>query len=153
MKCEDKNAVFLQNNLNVLSKGESLITPLVLQAAKGLRFLLEDKEFIAGVKGVLKDGFFEEIPIFEPQKGAACYLVMELQSLPKKECSPSKCSGSAVVSSGVRIYENNNKVAESVNNGRFDFNDIDPENLSEFIALKAYENHLQSVSSHQSKLQ
>ena len=111
-----------------------------------------DAVFLNSVKSVLLDARFPEESIFEPQPTTACYLAMEFQGTNKNECSAGKCAGNATVSSGIRVFDGDTKVAESIATSKFDFSDIDAEFLANFVGLKAYENQVQNYLNHQSKL-
>ena len=152
IKCDGKNGRFLGPNLNVPSGADLAIIPVGLYDAKGFSLLEADATFLTSVKSVLKDAHFSDESIFEPQKPAACYVAMEAQGVTKNECNAGKCAGQAVVGSGLKIYVNDAKVAESVVSGKFDFSEIDSELLPSFIGLKAYENHVQNYLKHQTNL-
>ena len=152
VRCDSKNGRMLQNGLNIPSGGEVAISPLSLYGVKGFRFMEPDTTFLTSVKSVLRDARFPEENIFEVQSTSACYLAMEFQGTNKNECSSGKCAGNATVSSGIRVYDGENKVAESIATSKFEFSDIDADHLSDFVGLKAYENQIQNYLNHQSKL-
>jgi hypothetical protein len=152
VKCEGKIGRTLQGNLNVPSGADITITPVGLYGAKGFSLMEADSVFLTSIKSVLQDARFAEGNIFEPQPAAACYLAMEFQGITKNECTSGKCSGAATVASGLRIFVNENKVAESIATSKFEFSDIDSELLPNFIGLKTYENHVQNYLNHQTKL-
>ena len=77
---------------------------------------------------------------------------LELQQLAKNDCAAGKCSGKASVNSGIRIFDANTKIGESILGAGFDFSDITADSLSPFVGLKAYELHLSSIPQHKSKL-
>jgi hypothetical protein len=152
VRCDGKNGRIFQNGLSVPSGADVAISPVSLYGVKGFRLMEVDTGFLTSVKSVLKDAHFPYEGIFESQTATACYLVMEFQGTNKNECAAGKCVGSATVSSGVRVYDGDNKVAESIATSKFDFSDIDAERLPDFISLKAYENQIQNYLNHQSKL-
>lgn len=152
VKCDGKIGRTLQGNLNVPSGADITITPVGLYGAKGFSLMEADSIFLTSVKSVLRDAHFAEVNLFEPQPATACYLAMEFQGITKNECASGKCAGAATVASGLRIFVNENKVAESIASSKFEFSEIDSELLPNFIGLKAYENHVQNYLNHQTKL-
>ena len=152
VRCDSKNGRILQNGLNIASGADVAISPVSLYGIKGFRLMENDAVFLNSVKSVLLDARFPEESIFEPQPTTACYLAMEFQGTNKNECSAGKCAGNATVSSGIRVFDGDTKVAESIATSKFDFSDIDAEFLANFVGLKAYENQVQNYLNHQSKL-
>ena len=151
LRCEGRQTRFLTSPLNKPSTGEEAIANHVMVKAKGYNLIESDGIFLQAVRSALKDGHFEPFETAAKPNSPYCYTAVELQQLPKNACATDKCSGSASVASGMRLYEGANKVGESIVGGRFDYNDIHPDDLASFVAVKAYENHVKSVSDHKSK--
>jgi hypothetical protein len=56
------------------------------------------------------------------------------------------------VASGIRIFNADTKVGESVVGATFEINDIPESELSGFVGLKMFEHHLKSINAHKLKL-
>ena len=151
-KCTDKNGVILQHKSGIPSGGETVIAASSLYGAKGYKLLESDPIFLGAVKSTLLDGKFEQADIFNVQNGTACYLPMEYQGLTVTSCTAGKCAGNATVSSGIRVFDKDVKVLESIETRKIDFSDKEEESLNKFISLSAYENHVQKYLNHQNKL-
>lgn len=143
---------FLAPHLNKPSNADEAIAYHLMAKAKGYNLVETDATFVDSVERALKDGMFSGTSVARSAAPAACYVVLEQQQTPKNECAGDKCSGNAVVGSGVRIFVGTNRVAESTHGGRFEFKDIAPDALSDFIGFKAYELHMGALPVHRSKL-
>jgi hypothetical protein len=143
---------FLATGLNKPSTGEEAIAAPLLAKAKGYNLVESDNAFLEAVERALQEGQFSSASVSRVAAATACYVVLEQQQLPRNDCAADKCTGTGAVASGVRIYAGPNKVAESINGARFDYADISPGALADFVGVKAYENHLGSLSVHKSKL-
>ncbi len=108
--------------------------------------------FLQSAAIALRDGMFETQTLVPAVDTPYCILPMESQKLSKNECANGKCSGSASVNSGIRIFDANTKIGESLIGAGFDFSDVKADSLSSFVGLKAYELQLSSVPQHKSKL-
>ena len=75
-----------------------------------------------------------------------------MQQITKISCSTGKCTGTASIGSGVRIFSGDTKIAESVVGASFDFNEIPEAEVSRFVGLKLFEHHIKSIDAHKSKL-
>ena len=143
---------FLAPHLNKPSNADEAIAYHLMAKAKGYNLVETDATFVDSVERALKDGMFSGTSVAHSAAPAACYVVLEQQQTPKNECVGDKCSGNAIVGSGVRIFVGTNRVAESTHGGRFEFKDIAPDALSDFIGFKAYELHMGALPVHRSKL-
>jgi len=151
-KCTDKNGIVLQHKSAIPSGGEAAIASSSLFGVKGYKLLEPDPTFLAAVKSTLIDGKFEQSEIFGPHSSSACFLPMEYQGVTVTSCAAGKCSGNATVSSGIRVFDKDVKVLESIETRKIDFSDKEEESLNKFISLSAYENHVQKYLNHQNKL-
>jgi hypothetical protein len=152
MRCEGRQTRFLTVPLNKPSSGEEVIANHVMAKAKGFNLIETDAVFLRAVGYALRDGYFEPFEISAKPSASHCYAAVELQQLQNNACAADKCTGTATVASGMRLYEGANKVGESIVGGRFDYSEIHPDALSNFVGVKAYENHIKSVIEHKSKL-
>jgi hypothetical protein len=143
---------FLTAPLSHPSSGDALIARVVGSSLKGYDLLETNRVFLDSVAVALRDGMFESQTMAPAEDTPYCVLGMELQQLPRNECSSGKCSGTASVGSGIRLLDGTTKIGESVQAGRFEFSDVQTEAVSSFVGIKAFEQHLKSISPHQSKL-
>lgn len=143
---------FLPDMLKHPSLADEIVGKTVSVKAKGYNLFEIDTAYLDSVELALRDGFFTSVDVIKSIDSPFCIVAQEVQQLLKNECTADKCSGSASVASGVRIYEGSAKVVESISGARFDFADIKPDALSQFVGLKAYEHHINSISQHKSKL-
>jgi hypothetical protein len=120
--------------------------------AKGYNFVETQAHYLDSVELALKEGFFSSTDVIKNVDTPYCAVAQEVQQLLKNDCAADKCAGSANVVSGVRIYEGANKIGESLVGAKFDFSEIKPDALSQFVGVKAYEHQLNSISQHKTKL-
>jgi len=151
-RCETRRSRFLSANLTHPSNGDEAVAASLLHRIKGYKLLETDKVYLSSVERSLREGFFSGTEVAPTEAPASCYVMLEQQQIANSQCAGEKCSGTAVVASGVRVYTGDTKVSESSQGARFEFQDIDAEALSPFIGVKAYENHMGAISIHQSKL-
>ena len=150
--CERIGVFLLTPNLKNPSGVHRLMRYSVGSGAKNYDFIEESSSFMSGASTALKDGFFATKQIEKPSSIKNCLLPVELQQLTKLACTAGKCSGTASIGSGVRIYSGDTKVAESIVGASFDFNEIPESEVSRFVGLKLFEHHIQSTDAHKSKL-
>lgn len=152
--CDDsrKRHFFLTPNLKHPSNGEALVGRVIPFKVKGYNFVETDGPYLDSIQLALKEGFFSNSDVVKNVDTPYCAVAQEVQQLLKNECADEKCTGSASVASGVRIYEGANKIGESIVGAKFDFSEIKPDALSQFVGVKAYEHHLNSISQHKTKL-
>jgi hypothetical protein len=131
---------------------EGAIGRQVAFKAKGFNLMETDQAYLASVESALKEGFFSNQEVSKNIETPYCVVVQEVQQLVKNDCANNKCSGSSNVASGVRIFEGASKIGESLSGAKFDYTEIESDALSQFVGLKAYEQHLNSLSVHKSKL-
>lgn len=143
---------FLAPALKHPSSAEEIIGKVAGSKAKGFNLLESSPEYLGSVESALRDGFFASSNVVKRFNTPFCLLALELQQLPKNDCREDKCSGTANVGSGIRIFEGATKTTESIQGARFDFSEVDTNALSQFIGLKAFEHHIKSISQHTSKL-
>jgi hypothetical protein len=143
---------FLPEALKHPSLADEFVSNTVSVKAKGYNLFETNTAYLDSIELALRDGFFASTDIAKSVNSPFCIVAQEVQQLPKNECTSGKCSGTASVASGVRIYEGATKVSESIIGARFDFTEIKSDSLSQFIGLKAYEHQVNSISQHQSKL-
>jgi hypothetical protein len=142
---------FIATPFKFASGVEPAVAAVVATGAKGFTVFESDAAFTRSVKAVLTDGHFDSWEQPEPPSDAQCYLPMELQQPVKSECNADLCSGTANVASGLRIFNGDAKVAESINGARVEFKDIPASDLAEFVGVKAYEQQINSIPTHRSK--
>jgi hypothetical protein len=152
--CDDtrKRHFLLTPNLKHPSNGESLVGRVIPFKAKGFNFVETQAHYLDSVELALKEGFFSSTDVIKNVDTPYCAVAQEVQQLLKNDCAADKCAGSANVVSGVRIYEGANKIGESLVGAKFDFSEIKPDALSQFVGVKAYEHQLNSISQHKTKL-
>lgn len=119
---------------------------------KSYDFVEDNADFLRSTEYALNMGSFNTRQVSVPSKTAVCLLPLELQQAPKLTCAAGKCAGSASVASGVRIFNADTKVGESVVGATFEINDIPESELSGFVGLKMFEHHLKSINAHKLKL-
>jgi len=152
--CDDSRKRHFLMTPSLTSPGliEGAIGRQVAFKAKGFNLIETDQAYLASVESALKEGFFSSQEVSKNIETPYCVVVQEVQQLVTNECSKNKCSGSSSVASGVRIFEGANKIGESLSGAKFDYKDIESDQLSQFVGIKAYEQHLNSLSVHKSKL-
>lgn len=152
-QCESSRQTrFLAPALKHPSTAEEIIGKVVGSKAKGYNMVETNAAYLDSVELALRDGFFSSSNVVKKFDAPNCVLALELQQLPKNDCVASKCTGTANVGSGIRIFEGATQVKESVQGARFDFSDIGADALPQFIGLKAFEHQINSISHHRSKL-
>lgn len=153
--CDDsrKRHFLMTPSLTSPTLMEGAIGRLVAFKAKGFNLLETDQTYLVSVELALREGFFSSQEILKNIETPYCVAVQEVQQLIKNDCISNKCSGSSSVASGVRIFDGTSKIGESLSGAKFDYADIELNQLSQFVGLKAYEQHLNSLSVHKSKLQ
>lgn len=152
--CDDsrKRHFLMSPNLRHPSNGEALVGRVIPFKTKGYNFVETSAPYLGSVELALKEGFFGSTDVVKNVETPYCAVAQEVQQLLKNDCVGDKCAGSASVVSGVRIYEGANKIGESLAGAKFDFSEIKPDALSQFVGVKAYEHQLNSISQHKSKL-
>jgi hypothetical protein len=152
--CDDSRKRHFLMTPSLTSPGliEGAIGRQVAFKAKGFNLIETDQAYLASVESALKEGFFSSQEVSKNIETPYCVVVQEVQQLVTNECSKNKCSGSSSVASGVRIFEGANKIGESLSGAKFDYKEIESDQLSQFVGIKAYEQHLNSLSVHKSKL-
>jgi hypothetical protein len=153
--CDDsrKRHFLMTPSLTSPALMEGAIGRQVAFKAKGFNLLETDQTYLVSVESALREGFFSNQEVSKNIETPYCVVVQEVQQLLKNECISNKCSGTSSVASGVRIFDGANKIGESLSGAKFDYADIELNQLSQFVGLKAYEQHLNSLSVHKSKLQ
>lgn len=152
--CDDtrKRHFLLSPILKHPSNGDALVSRVIPFKAKGYNLVETHAPYLNSVELALKEGFFGSTDVVKNVDTPFCAVAQEVQQLVKNECAGDKCAGSANVVSGVRIFEGANKVGESLVGAKFDFSDIKPDTLSQFVGVKTYEHQLNSISQHKTKL-
>jgi hypothetical protein len=152
--CDDtrKRHFLMTTNLKHPSMGEGVIGRVIPFKVKGYNFIENSVHYLDSVQLALRDGFFSSSDVVKNVETPFCAVAQEVQQLVKSDCASGKCTGTASVASGVRIYEGPNKIGESIVGAKFDFTDINSEALSQFVGFKAYEHQLNSIAQHKSKL-
>lgn len=152
--CDDsrKRHFLMTPSLSSPALIEGAIGRQVAFKAKGFNLIETDQAFLASVESALKEGFFASQEVSKNIETPYCVVVQEVQQLVANDCSKNKCSGSSSVASGVRIFEGPNKIGESLSGAKFDYKEIESDQLSQFVGIKAYEQHLNSLPVHKSKL-
>lgn len=152
--CDDSRKRHFLMTPSLTSPGliEGAIGRQVAFKAKGFNLIETDQAYLASIESALKEGFFSSQEVSKNIETPYCVVVQEVQQLVTNECSKNKCSGSSSVASGVRIFEGANKIGESLSGAKFDYKEIESDQLSQFVGIKAYEQHLNSLSVHKSKL-
>jgi hypothetical protein len=152
--CDDsrKRHFLMTPSLSSPALIEGAIGRQVAFKAKGFNLIETDQAFLASVESALKEGFFGSQEVSKNIETPYCVVVQEVQQLVTNDCSKNKCSGSSSVASGVRVFEGATKIGESLSGAKFDYKDIESDQLSQFVGIKAYEQHLNSLSVHKSKL-
>jgi hypothetical protein len=150
--CERNGIFLLTPNLKNPSGVDRLMRYSVGSGVKNYDFIEESSTFVSGASTALKDGFFNTKQITKPTNFKNCLLPVEMQQITKISCSSGKCTGTASIGSGVRIFSGDTKIAESVVGASFDFNEIPEAEVSRFVGLKLFEHHIKSTDAHKSKL-
>jgi hypothetical protein len=119
---------------------------------KSYDYVEENVDFLRSTESALNMGFFNTRELGVQTKTTLCMLPMELQQVSKLICAAGKCAGTASVASGIRIFNADTKVGESVVGATFEINDIPESELSVFVGLKMFEHHLKSINAHKLKL-
>lgn len=145
---------------NVMSPGlehpsgfGAMLGQIVGTSIKGYDLMEIAPAYLRSVNTALSDGKFQSVLAAPAPTTPFCILPMEIQKLVKNDCAAGQCSGSAVVGSGVRVFEGENKVAESLASSKFDFSEVKEAGLSPFVGIKSFEQEINSISQHQLKLQ
>lgn len=147
-----RNRQFLTPPLNTPSYAEEMVLKLMAAHFKGYHFYETETAYIDSVQIALRDGFFASQKVERNFDTPYCAVVVELQQLPKNECTAADiCSGTVAIASGLRVYEGTTKIAESINGAKVDFTDIQSSVLPQFAGLKAYEQQINSIPVHQKK--
>lgn len=150
--CERKG-IYLMNPALKSPSGLDLALRYAVGAnLKSFDYVESDKDFIRSTNVALGEGMFNTRRIDVQDQTTNCLLPLEMQQTKKLECNSGKCSGVASVASGVRIFNGDNKVGESIVGATFQVSEIQETELSGFVGLKMFEHHLKSVDSHNSKL-
>jgi hypothetical protein len=152
--CDDSRKRHFLMTPSLTSPGliEGAVGRQVAFKAKGFNLIETDPAYLASVESALREGFFGSQEVLKNIETPYCVVVQEVQQLVKNDCSNNKCSGTSSVASGVRIFEGANKIGESLSGAKFDYTEIEQDQLSQFVGIKAYEQHLNSLSVHKSKL-
>ena len=152
--CDDtrKRYFLMTPNLKHPSMGEGVVGRVIPFKAKGFNFYETSPAYLDSVQLALRDGFFGSTEVVKSVESPYCVVAQEVQQLVKNDCAADKCAGSASIASGVRIYEGANKIGESIIGAKFDFSEIKPDALSQFVGVKTYEHQLNSIAQHKSKL-
>lgn len=152
--CDDtrKRHFLMTPSLKHPSMGEGVVGRVIPFKAKGFNLYETSSAYLDSVQLALRDGFFGSTEVVKNVESPYCVVAQELQQLVKNDCTPDKCTGSGSLGSVVRIYEGANKIGESIIGAKFDFADIKPDALSQFVGVKAYEHQLNSIAQHKSKL-
>jgi hypothetical protein len=152
--CDDtrKRHFLMTPSLTHPSWGDGVVSRVIPFKVKGYNFVETHAPYLDSVQLALRDGFFSNTDVPKSSDTPFCVVAQEVQQLVKNECVADKCAGTATVASGVRIYEGSNKIGESIIGAKFDFSEIKPDALSQFVGVKAYEHQLNSISQHKSKL-
>jgi hypothetical protein len=132
--------------------GDAVVGRVISFKTKGFNMYETSVAYLDSVQLALRDGFFGNTEVVKSVESPYCVVAQEVQQLVKNDCAADKCSGSASIASGVRIYEGANKIGESIIGAKFDFSDIKADALSQFVGVKAYELQLNSIAQHKSKL-
>jgi hypothetical protein len=119
---------------------------------KSYDFVEDNADFLRSTESALNMGFFNTLQLGVQTKTTVCILPLESQQAPKLTCAAGKCVGTASVASGIRIFNADTKVGESVVGATFEINDIPESELSSFVGLKMFEHHLKSINAHKLKL-
>ena len=143
---------FLPANLLHPSGADEMMGRAVAASLKDYDLIEGSSDFLQSTSIALRDGMFEAQALGTAVDTPFCILPMELQQFTKNDCAADKCSGRASVSSGIRIFDANTKIGESVLGAGFDFSEIKADSLSSFVGLKAYEQQISSIPQHKSKL-
>lgn len=148
-----RNGRFLQHaRLRSPSDADRLLTPIVGSTLKSFELIEGSEAFLASAEVALREGFFQTESLSRAAQTAQCIVPVELQQLSKIECASGKCTGSATLASGVRIFRDAAKTGESIAGAEVDLREIQEGQLSNFVGLKAFELHLRSIENHKSKL-
>lgn len=148
-----RNGRFLQHaRLRSPSEADRLLTPVVGSTLKSFELLESSEAFLSSAELALREGFFQTETLSRAAQVAQCIVPVELQQLSKIDCASGKCSGSATLASGVRIFRDTAKTGESIAGAEVELKDIQEGQLSNFVGLKAFELHLRSIEGHKSKL-
>lgn len=152
--CDDtrKRHFLMTPSLKHPSLGEGVVGRVIPFKAKGFNLYETSAAYLDSVQLALRDGFFGNTDVVKNVESPYCVVAQELQQLVKNDCTADKCAGSGSLGSVVRIYEGANKIGESIIGAKFDFADIKPDALSQFVGVKAYEHQLNSIAQHKSKL-
>ncbi len=152
--CDDtrKRHFLMTPSLKHPSLGEGVVGRVIPFKAKGFNLYETSAAYLDSVQLALRDGFFGNTDVVKGVESPYCVVAQELQQLVKNDCTADKCAGSGSLGSVVRIYEGANKIGESIIGAKFDFADIKPDALSQFVGVKAYEHQLNSIAQHKSKL-
>ncbi len=148
----NRKRYFLPANLQHMSGADEMVGRAVAVNLKDYDLIESNSVFLQSAAIALRDGMFEAQSPVAAVETPFCILPMEMQQFTKNDCAAGKCSGKASVSSGIRIFEANNKIGESVLGAGFDFSEIKADSLSSFVGLKAYEQQISSIPQHKSKL-
>lgn len=152
--CEiSRKRVFMATNLKNPSGFESMFGRIIGASVKNFDLLEDSPIYLQSVVQALKEGHFESTSLSVIPDSPFCLLPMEVQQLPKSECANAQCSGNASVGSGIRVFERDTKIAESLAAAKFDFSEIKEDGLSQFIGVKSFEHQLSTITQHKSKLQ
>jgi hypothetical protein len=152
--CDDtrKRHFLMTPSLKHPSMGDAVVGRVISFKTKGFNMYETSVAYLDSVQLALRDGFFGNTEVVKSVESPYCVVAQEVQQLVKNDCAADKCSGSASIASGVRIYEGANKIGESIIGAKFDFSDIKADALSQFVGVKAYELQLNSIAQHKSKL-
>lgn len=147
-----RNGLFLmhgavKNESNLNKSLKYAIAPFL----KDFDYLEENLDFINSTGKALKEGYFEAKQMGKLIDTQNCFTPVEMQQITKLTCNEGKCNGTASIASGIRLFNGETKVNESVNGASFEFKDIPENELSGFVAIKMFELHTKSVDIHKSK--
>lgn len=148
-----RNGIFLMNP--ALKKPSGLDQSLryaVGASLKSYDYVEDNQDFIRSTETALRDGLFNTRQFGVQAPTTSCLLPVEMQQVSKLACNGGKCTGTASLASGVRIFTGDSKVGESIVGATVEINDILETELAGFVGLKLFELHLRSVESHKLKL-
>jgi hypothetical protein len=150
-----------QRNTNFMLTKEVLNSPsgvvlamhyAVGSESKSYDLVETNADFVFGVNTALSEGKFSTTQFVPAGPINRCILPIEMQQATNFSCSNKKCSGSANIASGIRVFEGNSKIEESIAGGTLEFKDINESEVAGFVGLKAYEQHLKSIPNHKLKI-
>ena len=131
---------------------DGLLGLAVASGIKGYYLLESDSSFIESASFALSQGKFASSKLAPLADTQFCANPLESQQIGKNECVGGKCSGNGTTSAGVRVFEQNNKIAESAEGGKFEYSNIDEREVSRFFGYKSTQHMINSISPIKAKL-